>query len=694
MKGSSDSELLRITSLRLSAVPITKFRTAVLRTHTLILVLIVTVFSACTDHEPVQSVTPKSQEPEGYLNHSDSAHYVGMATCRSCHEGIYKTFIRTGMGQSIAVATRTKSAGNFSSAKVSDHFSDLHYRAYWNNDSLYVAEFRLGKGKHDTLHKRVEQVNYIIGSGQHTNSHIRNFNGYLHQVPMTYYTQRGHWDLPPGFENGMNTRFSRKIGLECMSCHNALPGFVAGSENKFTHVPSGIDCERCHGPGSIHVNARRTGSRVDTATEIDRTIVNPAKLPIGRQFDVCQRCHLQGNAVLKEGSSFYSFRPGMDLSKHISVFMPKYEGAEDEFIMASHAERLKLSPCFIRSAEKTGTANALRPFKGAMTCVTCHNPHVSVTETGKDVFNNACRSCHAVSAASVTAAHKKIGKWQNCVTCHMPVSGSTDIPHVTVHDHYIRKPVSKNEKGMIKKFLGLYSVNELLPDPHTRARAYLTQYEKFSQKPEFLDSAELILAQIPRLIDKVHSVLHLQFMRGDYPGMQKVIEQLGEGRLQNAVFINTSYDNRDAWTCYRVAECFSATRKHTTAVKWLRKAVELAPYNPDFRNKLGTALLAVNSPAEAMKEFEFILRENPSYVSAYSNLGYLRLSQGFPAEAHRLFAQGLALDPDNVQLLLNLASYHLYIEDLQTARKYLEKVLLKDPHNLKARQAMRTLSAK
>ena len=65
-------------------------------------------------------------------------------------------------------------------------------------------------------------------------------------------------------------------------------------------MPSGIDCERCHGPGSIHVKQRQNGSKVDTSKYIDYSIVNPAKLSIDEQFDVCQRCHLQGNAILKE----------------------------------------------------------------------------------------------------------------------------------------------------------------------------------------------------------------------------------------------------------------------------------------------------------------------------------------------------------------------------------------------------------
>src|SRR6185436_11322622 len=85
------------------------------------------------------------------------------------------------------------------------------------------------------IYSRKEQINYIIGSGQHTNSHMTRVNDYVYQVPSTYYTQKGQWDLPPGFEGGFNTRFSRKIELECMSCHNAYPKIVDGSQNKYEY---------------------------------------------------------------------------------------------------------------------------------------------------------------------------------------------------------------------------------------------------------------------------------------------------------------------------------------------------------------------------------------------------------------------------------------------------------------------------
>lgn len=71
----------------------------------------------------------------------------------------------------------------------------------------------------------------------------------------------------------------------------------------------------------------------------------------------------------------------------------------------------------------------------------------------------------------------------------MPVSGSSDIPHVTVHDHYIRKPITVEEKNKIKTFIGLFAINEKKPDPLTIAKAYINQYDKFDTKNNYLDSA-------------------------------------------------------------------------------------------------------------------------------------------------------------------------------------------------------------
>ena len=652
-------------------------------------------FNCNSDISDKNSITKK--ETSKYLNHGDSANYVGMNTCKLCHQSIYNSFIKTGMGKSFDLASKSKSSADFSKPGIYDKIADLHYKAYWNKDSLYIHEFRIQKN--ETLYSRKEQVNFIIGSGQHTNSHLQINNGYLNQMPMTYYTQKKKWDLPPGFENGINTRFTRKIGLECISCHNAYPNLIIGSENKYQSMPSGIDCERCHGPGSIHVKQRQNGSKIDTSKYIDYSIINPAKLPIDEQFDVCQRCHLQGNAILKENKSFFDFKPGQKLSNYISVFLPKYTNSNTEFIMASHADRLKQSACFIKSYEKIQNKNILKPYKEAMTCITCHNPHVSVRETNANVFNDACLSCHNTKTENENTklklqnAHKLFKKntWSNCVSCHMPVSGSSDIPHVTVHDHYIRKPITVEEKNKIKTFIGLFAINEKKPDSLTIAKAYINQYDKFDTKNNYLDSALNYLSNPKEFEKNRYALIQLYFIRNDFNAIITCLNKLGEARCLNELFIKKTYDNNDAWACYRIAESYYYKNQITKALMWFKRAIELAPYHLDFRNKYGTTLASSNQLSEAETQFNFILKENRKYVSAYSNLGYIKLLQGKESDALLLYKKGESIDPDNELLLLNLSAYYLYKHENKIAKKYLQHLHKLYPKNEKVIVALNKL---
>jgi predicted CXXCH cytochrome family protein len=100
-----------------------------------------------------------------------------------------------------------------------------------------------------------------------------------------------------------------------------------------------------------------------------------------------------------------------------------------------------MSKCFVSSSK---TSNGSEKAVG-LTCINCHNPHVSVKVTGKETFNNACLKCHTSADACKEKASIKTANNNNCVACHMPKSGTIDIPHVTVHDHWIRKPAKKKK---------------------------------------------------------------------------------------------------------------------------------------------------------------------------------------------------------------------------------------------------------
>lgn len=621
--------------------------------------------------------TPNEKNQSTAINESlwhnvydTNAHYVGMQTCRGCHAEIYETFIKTGMGQSFDYATKNKSAATFDNhALVYDNILDYYYKPYWNNDSLYILEYRL-EGK-DTIHKRIQKVDYIIGSGQHTNSHIFNNNGYLHQAPITFYTQKGKWDLAPGFEKGANSRFSRLIESECMTCHNGYPDFVANSLNKYLSVKTGIDCERCHGPGSLHVADKQKGIIVDTSKTPDYTIVNPRRLSTELQNNICQRCHLQGIAVLNDGKTFFDFRPGMKLSEVMNVFMPQYKGAQDKMIMASHVERMKKSQCYVVS--------------GKMSCITCHNPHISVKVTPQSQYTNACQSCHGSATQLHCTESLKLrnAKGDNCITCHMPKNGSIDIPHVAVTDHYIRKrPMDNAQQEKISEFIGLQCFNNDQTDYITKARAYMEFYERYTPNKGLLDSALYFLNK--QANDEAKQKQNRDFIRAYFllNDFQKVISYAAKQDVQS---IN------DGWTAYRVGAAYTATQQQNIAVVWYKRSVEILPYALDFQSKYASCLLALNNMQEAKQVLQFILSQDPNYASANSNLGFLYMQEGNATMAYEYLSKANMLNPDLEQNLINLAVWYHNNNAAAAAKKTVQHLLKKFPANEQAQQMLHDL---
>ncbi|MFM7015387.1 MAG: cytochrome c3 family protein [Bacteroidota bacterium] len=632
-----------------------------------------------------------------YANLNDSVRYVGMETCKGCHSGVHATFIHTGMGQSFDVASRKKSSADFSNHPVVyDAYKNLSYTPFWENDSLYFREFRIEKG--DTVYQRTEKIKYIVGSGQHTNSHIWESNGYLYQAPMTFYTQKRKWDLPPGFENGNNTRFNRIIGLECMSCHNGYPQFNEGSENNYSFVKNGIDCERCHGPGSLHVREKSAGILIDTAKAIDFSIVNPSKLPIDLQFDVCQRCHVQGNAVLNEGKSFFDFKPGMKLSSVMNVYMPMYSGNKSAHIMASHAERLKQSKCFIETMKKLNanseTKNlALKPYKKGMTCITCHNPHISVKQTNKEVFNAACVNCHNDANEVHCSANGELKKKNsdNCVSCHMPFNGATDIPHVSVHDHRISIPVENKELDAIKKFIGITAINNPSPPRISTAQAYINYFEKFGMGAEMLDSALCYLKVNGKIDVNVHltKIIHIYYLKKDYSSVIRYVSQVKNAKDLLRI---KQFDNYYAWTAYRIGESYQQLGNVSDAKSYFELAYQLAPLIPDFGNKYASAL-AINGDYEsARKIYLSIINRQPKYAPAYCNLGYLLLVKDKNQKsALENYNKALALDPDYESALSNKAALLAFTGDKEGAKELLLRVIKLNPANMQVKELLNSI---
>lgn len=618
--------------------------------------------------------TSKGKKNPAYLNLNDTVAYMGMETCKNCHANVHNTFIHTGMGRSFDVASPKKSAASYGNhAVVYDENSDFYYKPFFKNNKLFITEFRLENG--DTTHKRTEQVSYIIGSGQHTNSHIIDINGYIFQAPITYYTQKGHWAMAPGYQ-GENLRFDRTLPPECITCHNHFPDFVEGSDNKYNSMPRGIECERCHGPGEIHVQERLKGRLVDTSKYIDYTIVNPSDLPRSLQMDLCQRCHLQGIAVLEDGKTFFDFKPGMQLSEVFNVFLPRYSNSHERFIMASQADRLRESKCFTETED--------------LSCLTCHNPHVSIETTDQQVYNKVCLSCHRESGQKLCSESKEElqNAGNNCVSCHMPPSGSIDIPHVRITDHYISKKtavrkdtISQADKNEIVRFLGLKMLTKAKASPLEMAKGYIALFDKYTATKEVLDSAKYYLdLSVLSEKQKFKTLVHYHFAAENYDSILLLVQGIHPREI------------KDGWTAYRLGEACFKQNDFSKALLFYKSATVAEPLNLDFQEKLGVAYAGMNSLPQALQVFEFIIKENPKRKLAQSNLGFVKMLLKRYEEAGQHYDKAIALDPDYEQALLNKAKWYFLKDNQPAGQQLLNRILKINPDNREVRDLLEKVS--
>src|SRR5262249_7228600 len=143
-------------------------------------------------------------------------------------------------------------------------------------------------------------------------------DGYLFESPITWYSRKGKWALSPGYEAD-NPHFERFVTPTCLFCHSNQFDHVEGTENRYSQPVfrgHAIGCERCHGPGELHVRRpERSGGEPPN-------IVNPARLEPELREAVCQQCHLQGDVrVVRAGRMLTDFRPGLPLTSVESVFV-------------------------------------------------------------------------------------------------------------------------------------------------------------------------------------------------------------------------------------------------------------------------------------------------------------------------------------------------------------------------------------
>jgi len=579
--------------------------------------------------------------------------YVGVEACQPCHSKITQSYLQTGMGKSMYPPSQDNLIERFGEKEtVYDAQLDMHYQALWRGDRFYIREYRIDDK--DTLHQRSEEVDYVVGSGHQTRSYLIQKEGYLYEAPITWYVNKAIWDLSPGYDVS-NARFDREIGLTCMACHTGYVDRAEGSKNRYRYISEGIDCEKCHGPGAIHIQKIEAGQMIDVGMETDYSIVNPAKLPIQKQFDVCQQCHLQGINVLDDGKEMADFRPAMALDELGDVFV-EVDPDQNAFGIASHAQRLQQSQCFIQS-------------KGKLTCTTCHDPHKSISQTEVDVFSRQCQSCHQSGMEKLCSEErdKLSAENNNCISCHMPSGGTSDIPHVSFHDHNIRVVQKEDslETGKVSDILRLVCATDSQVSGKKEALAWLNYYETQQRGKAFEEEVNKRKGAL-----SPYDLARFYFYQGEY---QKAEEAIAE--------ISVPYTPLQRFLKGEIAE---ALGQHEAAFEIFMGLYQENQERWDAGLKAGVNLLRAREGDprvldEAKAIFKKLEDQKPFDARVKTNLAFIALNQRDFRTAESLLARSLAQNPDDLKALENMVFLQSLKRNSLQARLYLDRLRARHP---------------
>jgi tetratricopeptide (TPR) repeat protein len=545
-----------------------------------------------------------------FQNADHAVAYIGQEACRQCHYERYGTYLRTGMGRSFYPLAGAEIVEDFAEDnELVVEPSGMHYRMEQRDGKFYQRQF-LVDSRGAEIAAEEHELRWVVGSNHHSRSYLLEIGGKLFQAPMCWYPQASRWDLCPGYEF-KNDHFFRETSQSCLHCHNGRMTVVAGERNLFeSPYPHGIDCERCHGPGALHVE-RWSGGAQPTG-DPDTTIVNPRRLPPAERAAVCYQCHLgDAKATVRVGRperELSDFRPSQPLTDYLIPFHYA-EQTEHGFGLSAQADRMILSRCFT----ETG---------GKLECLTCHNPHVTVyrEDRPQNHFNQRCLGCHTLDSCTAPPAVRQATRpADDCTGCHMRKAEPDDQRHTAFTDHWIRRDAANTPADERES----YAVAAVFPEH---------------------------LATLPPAEQAFYRGRASQLLALDAPmARREAMWREAEREFESA--IEGGFDGVDSWFFLGKVRHYLGRKQE--AAQAFERAHARDPAHHDAAFAWGQALAARGDAGAALEVFRGMLEHDANDAMALAEAGRAATTLGDIPNALGFYERAIAAEPWQASLHLN-----------------------------------------
>jgi predicted CXXCH cytochrome family protein len=327
-------------------------------------------------------------------------HYVGSAACQKCHAEIYDRWKVTPMANVVRDPREHPDAiiPNLATNNVSPKFTK-------------------------------DQIAFVYGSIWKQR--------YFTKIGDDYFPEPAQWDVtnkawrPYFVPKGGDwwepfyppDNMKRPTGPTCDGCHSVDYNIQTKQVAEWN-----VGCERCHGPGSAHVDHATRGN-----------ILNPGRMDYVSASDTCIQCHSQGRPLSNpiEGK-YYDWPVGYLVGLNLADYWQLEDHKLGELSFThfpegtAHKNRMQGND-FVQSVM----------YRRGVTCSDCHDVHGTKNYAQlRKPANEICLDCHGPGSRNgpreATLAehthHKDGSTGSTCVACHMPKI-EAEIPGVFVSAH-------------------------------------------------------------------------------------------------------------------------------------------------------------------------------------------------------------------------------------------------------------------
>jgi tetratricopeptide (TPR) repeat protein len=364
------------------------------------------------------------------------------------------------------------------------------------------------------------------------------------------------------------------------------------------------------------------------------------------QMDTCMECHLEPTSgrlpalIRRFNRGPFSYIPGQPLQDFILYFdYPAGRGYDDKFEIAGAAYRLRKSRCFLES-------------KGALTCLSCHDPHQSLP-TGQEAvsyFSTRCRTCHESALAALVASGKHTGS-SDCISCHMPQRRTEDVVHAVVTDHFIQR--FRPDRDLLAE----------LPERHLAdADDYHGEVIPYYPSPLPPAGQNVLYG----------AVAQVALQNNLAQGLADLSREMSQRPPHEMEFYTT------------LGEAWRNSGKPTEAAAAFQQAVTRSPTSVTALQSLAGALKASGNLARSEQTLNRALQLAPRDANVWYQSGLLDAGQGNTASAIEKVTKAVTFNPDVTEGYSTLAGLLLAAGQVDPAATAVQRALTIDPYDAAA----------